>query len=307
MNIQFFKRDDNSSIDFVGSRYYDQIARRQCYPINVKSLTKYIHGQHTARADVGIMFGIFRDLYCLQNYKHKIAGLVCESDLTSGEVEKVQEADPTQIWVPSNFVAEKFIKAGIQNIALMPYGVDDLPEAKEIDSDEWRIGMIFNSYPQPNFHVRRKGIFETLQALSNLDNIKLVLRTDDRPYYSQFKDKVDIEFVPRLEDIGVFYDSVDIVLAPSHSEGFGLIGMEAIARGKPLISTKTGNDYLTEGISYTYLEEVSPKAIREAVMSTVSNYDNLLTMAREQRPAFIEANSWETRYETMDRMIQSLF
>lgn len=60
-----------------------------------------------------------------------------------------------------------------------------------------------------------------------------------------------VDFVGRLDAVGLidFYRSLNIFVIPSNQEGFGIVGIEAMACGVPVISTHCGGpaDYVIEG------------------------------------------------------------
>lgn len=78
-------------------------------------------------------------------------------------------------------------------------------------------------------------------ASPNQDMIALVRRLG-------IADRVEfIEFVEH-EKLPVYYRSADIFVIPSHQEGLGIVGLEAMACGTPVISTRCGGpeDYVVE-------------------------------------------------------------
>jgi len=309
MEIQFFKREDGSSLNIVGDALIKLLKRGNKFQVNVKSVNKYVSGQTIEIADVGIACGLITDLYLLQHYSRRIASLVCEKPLTLKEIELLQEAKLDNIWVPSQYVKQQFQNAGFKKLSYIPYGIDRLLPSPINPGKRLRVGMVFTSHQHANFHVVRKGIFETLQAIGSMENnVTLVLRTDNKSYYSKYiKDLKNVEFVSYVRNMKDFYDDVDIILTPSKSEGFGLIGMEALAYGIPLISTKTGNDYLDEDTSYYHLDKVTADNIHDAILNVINHYPSYAHKATNQRECFIEKNAWEFKYQQLDRSIRSIF
>jgi len=308
MNIQFFKRDDGSSLSYVGDNIHS-IVKELGHKTHQKTMNKYIEGDVIKHADVGICFGLIRDMHHLNPYKKKVAGLVCETDLTEKEIGRLKEVDPTEIWVPSQFCIDKFRKAGFRDVYLVPHGIEP---AKKITSNSRKnsVLMVFNSYPKNNFHVERKGIFEVLRAFALvnqanifsktfnkkykiLKDVKLLLRTRFRSYYKKY-DLTNVEFIERrYQDIGELYGQADIVLCPSGGEGFGLVGLEAIVRGIPLISTRTGNDYL-EFSKYIHLKtKRNEDDILDALYDGFKNLKDHRYFARKQAIKMQNKYSWE--------------
>jgi glycosyltransferase involved in cell wall biosynthesis len=76
-----------------------------------------------------------------------------------------------------------------------------------------------------------------------------------------------VEFVgavPRGE-IGKYYDSSDVLVFPSHSDGFGLVQIEAQARGLPVIASHHCGRVVEDGVNGILLPEVTADAIASAV------------------------------------------
>ena len=307
MSIQFFKRDDGSSLSYVGLNIYKIV--KSLYPNTYqKTIAKYVDGEEIKHADVGICVGLIQDMHHLNSYKKKIAVLVCETDLTEKEANRLKEVSPTEIWVPSQFCIYKFIAAGFKNVYLLPHGIDP---TKKIDdySIKKSVLMIFNSYPKRNFHVERKGVFDVLSAFAKINeagfiskminkkyrelrDIKLLLRTRLRPYYKRCNLK-NVEFIEhRYQDINDLYKQADVVLCPSRGEGFGLVGLEAIVRGVPLISTRTGNDYL-EFVKYAHLElDYTDNDIINILYDVYTNLKDYRYNARKQATKMQNKYSW---------------
>lgn len=69
-----------------------------------------------------------------------------------------------------------------------------------------------------------------------------------------------VHFRPHQEDVALFYNAVDLFLLGSHSETFGMVTVEAMLAGLPIIATRSGgtSDLLDDGALgelYTYEDE----------------------------------------------------
>ena len=312
VRIQFYRRFDGSSLSHIGQKIRDNL---EGYDLSINDLgigatiDKAILDH---RSDIGIMYGMLQDVVYLVNHKIRIAGLVCEQDLTESETYRLNQVKLEEIWVPSLFCAEKFQKAGLgDKIVLVPHGVDPVPII-EREYDSPKILMIFNSYITPDFTVQRKGIFETLEAIQSIKDSQLLLRTTHRRYYDKYNLHRVSFLEDRVDDIGDVYSQCNCVLCPSSAEGFGLIGLEALARGIPLISSKTGNDYLTDDISYIPIDlPITKDKIKKAIQTLYDDYPNYKKKAIEQVPKILKEWSWTKARDMvkrrLDRIIVNLF
>jgi len=89
--------------------------------------------------------------------------------------------------------------------------------------------------------------FETLKNQYKLD-YQLVLGGKEDPHYPNIRQEINnsdykediitLGFVPDNE-LPLFYNSADIFVLPSFYEGFGIIGLEAMACGTPVVSSNS--------------------------------------------------------------------
>ena len=126
-----------------------------------------------------------------------------------------------------------------------------------------------------------------------LKDVKLLLRTKFRSYYKRY-DLTNVEFIEyRIQNLDELYEQADVVLCPSRGEGFGLIGLEAVVRAKPLISTKTGNDYL-EFCKYIHLKTNFDKQdIIDGLYDAYANLKDHRYNAKKQAVKMQNKYSWE--------------
>ncbi len=118
----------------------------------------------------------------------------------------------------------------------------------------------------------RKGIETLVRAMgedtikSQHSNLKLIIAGGSTPGRKDDEEKQRIEAIVKelgLENITVFpgrlehqelayyYAAADICVVPSHYEPFGLVAIEAMAAGTPVVASKVG------GLAYTVVDEVT--------------------------------------------------
>ena len=73
-------------------------------------------------------------------------------------------------------------------------------------------------------------------------------------------------------DVHRFYAIADAFLLTSQREGFCIAGMEALAFGLPLVSTRVGGvvEYLRDGENGYFISAFTPEAVSEAMEKLVS-------------------------------------
>ncbi|GAP98574.1 glycosyltransferase family 4 protein [Leptolyngbya sp. NIES-2104] len=115
---------------------------------------------------------------------------------------------------------------------------------------------------------RRKGIETTVRAVGQLkhENLKLIIGGGSRPGHSDGMERDRIEGIVNelglqditlfpgrlgLEDLHLYYAAADVCTVPSHYEPFGLVAIEAMASGTPVVASDVG------GLQFTVIPEVT--------------------------------------------------
>lgn len=179
-----------------------------------------------------------------------------------------------KILSPSSFCSNIFLENAIDKdkIVDVPLGVDksifykDTKERMELTKKKFVFGTV-------SINHRRKGILELatayLETFTTEDNVSLVIKTtelDTEPKFHEFDVKSEIEELKkkyktpaeivivtnRLDSVRTFYNSIDVFVSASKSEGFFYPALEAMACEVPVICTRYGGqmDFLNPDNSY---------------------------------------------------------
>jgi len=125
-----------------------------------------------------------------------------------------------------------------------------------------------------------KGIHNLIEALHILKKEdgptpKLLIAgditdQDDAGFYQELKSRakgLDIEFLGWIphENLPEIYQKADIFVLPSFSEGLGMVIMEAMASGLPVIAARTSGskELIEDGINGFLINAGNPKAIKD--------------------------------------------
>jgi D-inositol-3-phosphate glycosyltransferase len=70
-----------------------------------------------------------------------------------------------------------------------------------------------------------------------------------------------------------YYSAADVLAVSSHYESFGLVGLEALACGTPVVATPVGamDDVIKEGTNGYIAVEASPRSIAEGIENVIFN------------------------------------
>jgi len=154
------------------------------------------------------------------------------------------------IVVPSHWSMGSFIGKGVpaEKIHYIPL---DVNPSKKSGSNatpmnignselkkEFRVGLVGGSF-------LRKGIIYLLRAVKILNKSDMVLyiratesNVAQHPEAKTLCEELGVIFVPYLDDINEFYQSLDVFVLPSIDEGFGMVLFEALRNGTPAMASK---------------------------------------------------------------------
>jgi len=88
-----------------------------------------------------------------------------------------------------------------------------------------------------------------------------------------------------------YYSAADMVVVPSHYESFGMVALEAMACGAPVIASKVGGLSFTvqDGITGFHVPERDPEALAEKISLLLKDHDLRSRLS-------VQATQWVQRY-----------
>lgn len=203
---------------------------------------------------------------------------------------------------PSIHIQQKMIQQGIRRVGLWKRGVDSEKFHPRFASDSMR-QRLSDGHPEDHIllYVGR------LSAEKNLDQIKFVL---DRvpntrlalvgygPEQSRLEEifsGTNTVFMGYLEgeELASAYASADIFVFPSALESFGLVAVEAMAAGLPVVASRVGGipDIVEEGVTGYSFEVDDIAGLVAGVEQITGQPGKREAMGRAAR-AFAETQSW---------------
>lgn len=214
-----------------------------------------------------------------------------------------------KIFVPSSFSFRTHVESGIppQKLVLMPYGVS-LPEPsmsrRTLVHRPFRILFVGTI-------TQRKGIKYLLEAVKQISqkDLELVLignlggpAKPLGPYRGFFK---QVGFCSKNE-IRQYYQSSHLLVLPSVYDSFGLVILEAMAHGLPVIVSENsaGRDVVREGKDGYVVPIRDVDALKDRILRLYQNKDLWMDMSRNAGERAGEF-TWGHYQENMSRFLET--
>ena len=197
-------------------------------------------------------------------------------------IRKVLE-DADGVLAVSNALKHEIIATGVVGIAgktKLSWNSVDVNKFSNRPNDSFRREYELAAKPMVLFVgnlIKRKNVESLLEAkkISNRDYYLVIV--GDGPLSKKLKKKVDEENIPDViftglrDDVEDIIPSCDVLILPSFSESFGLVLLEALACGKPVIGSDVG------GISEIITDDVGLLVDPNDVVSIAEATDRILT------------------------------
>lgn len=222
---------------------------------------------------------LFHNPYSLPRIEapYRIIYTMFESDKIPDDwIDYLQAAD--EIWVPSNWCAKVFAKAGI-NTSVVPLGYDDTAYTYVARKPASKTRRDFTFLHYNAFNIR-KGFPEVFQAFTQefekTEPVKLILKTtlNQSPLPITKGEYPNIECIYGKISESELFDIMkrsDCFVFPSRGEGFGMTPIECMATGMPAIVPNAHG--ITEYFHPDYMYEVKVKETCPALYSRYKGMD----------------------------------
>lgn len=212
------------------------------------------------------------------------------------------------IFVPSSMTRQSLLDAGIASdrISVIPYGapVDYFRPQPRLDK---KFRALFVGRVGP-----RKGVHYLLQAWESLKfsdaELKLVgINEFPLGWLESYQDHICyLPSVPHAS-LGQHYCNASVLVFPSLVEGFGLVMLEAMACGIPVITTPNaaGPDIITDGVEGFIIPIRDVEAIQAKLEWCYQHPEKLSEMGQAARKK-AESSTWLTYRQKLAANVQAL-
>jgi D-inositol-3-phosphate glycosyltransferase len=199
-----------------------------------------------------------------------------------------------RILAPTDREKENLLKqchTSAQKIGVVPCGVN-LDLFRPMDKAAARQRLGFDEDESIVLYVGRfdpiKGIDRLLEAMAYLKHLKrmrLAIIGGDGPgtpeyqnlrqLSAQFGIHKSVHFVGRVEQsqLPPYYSAADALVVPSYYESFGLVGLESLACGTPVVATRVGamQDIIEDGKTGHVVADLTPRGLADSIEKIISN------------------------------------
>ena len=194
--------------------------------------------------------------------------------------EEIKMAD--YLLAASAFTKESLIWCGVseEKIILIPYGIDTRPTNPHDYRINDRLRLIYVGYADYT-----KGIHYLLEAIKDLDNVELdiygVVNPKSKIYNtgSQMPNVHFHGFVSK-EELNKAYGEADVFVFPSLIDGFGMVILEAMSQGLPVIVTENcaGHDVVEDNTDGFVIKAFGSDSLKDKIRFFCENRDAVKKM-----------------------------
>ena len=158
--------------------------------------------------------------------------------------------------------------------------------------------------------VRQKGVDVLLEAFNDVLGAKLVIIGDgnDGSALKKLAKGLDgVYFLGYREDLASVFEKTSVLVLPSRSEGFGLVLLEAMKAGVPVVATNVGGirEIVEDGHNGILVEPENPKQLADAITKVLEDEklrENLIKNAKDTTKKF----SWRSMSSEIDKIYEEL-
>ena len=214
----------------------------------------------------------------------------------------------SRILVPTQSLKEDLQQRGIKNVSVWTHGVD-LDVFKIASHEEKNTALRACNLldkPRPFYlYVGRLSRAKNIQAFldSKLPGTKILVGPQDYGYYlDDLKQKYpDIVFPgPKsVSELVCYYQCADIFLFPSKTDSFGLVQLEALASGAPVVAfDATGpRDVAPRGCGVSYLAKSDQELQKLALKAWEDRKEGLVTALQCRN--HVQRFSWDSAIDEL--------
>jgi glycosyltransferase involved in cell wall biosynthesis len=215
--------------------------------------------------------------------------------------------------VPSAQTRERLRSAGVDGDVVVVHNGVDVDRFEPVDTTAFRerhdlVGATLVGYT--GRHGFEKRLPDILRAVDGMDDVTVVFGGDGpaRDTLERLADDHDVDarffgFLPR-EELPAFYSALDVFAFPSPVETQGLVALEAIACGTPVVGVREGalRDTIDDGVTGYHYAPGDIDGFGEAIRRALSTRETLGRNCLARRDEISVERSVDTLTTVYDRV-----
>ena len=139
------------------------------------------------------------------------------------------------------------------------------------------------------------------------------IRTDEMNRLQSLSDRQGLDdlvtFLGRRgqDTLPYYYSAADVVVMPSHYESFGMVALEAMACGTPVIATQVGGlaFLVRDGVTGFHIPVDDPTALADRLITILEDHELRVQMSR-QATEIAQNYAWEKIAASMATLYQNV-
>jgi len=203
-----------------------------------------------------------------------------------------------------------------ERISVVPDGLDP-PDRPEITRADDRLSLLFVGTCHP-----RKGLPHLLDAMQQLRNRDIVLNIvgnlgDDPEYALRLQKYAEEHGLDKTvvfhgwlsqEELHCQYARAHVFVLPSLWEGFGIVLLEAMAFGLPVIATSTGAipELVEDGVNGLVVPPRDSQALARAISRLLDSPTLRMTLGHNAMLSSQNALTWQQASQLFSRVLRTL-
>lgn len=231
------------------------------------------------------------------------AAIVAASEIEAGELTELYDADPRKIAiVPCGVDSQRFRPVrqadarratGRDQCERIVLFVGRIEQIKGIDVLLRALGLLFFRRPELRSELCLLVVGGALDEEDGEAETEKIIELRRLVHAHRMEDSVD--FVGSLDQdkLAQYYAAADICAVPSLTESFGLVALEAMATGTPVVATRVGGlqTVVVDGVSGLLVPARDYQALAEAIAALLTDHGLRTRLAAGARERALEF-SW---------------
>ncbi len=174
-----------------------------------------------------------------------------------------------------------------------------------------RLGAIGRLVPKKGFDVWLRALFLLKEKQVGFTAV-LAGDGEEKHHLLRLRSELHLErevsFTGWTENTAAFYESIDLLCVPSHHEPFGLVMIEALSHGLPVVATKSEGamEILADPEHGVLVEKNDPAALAEAMANVLADPQTALAMGERGRAHTLHTYGMAKRSAAMNEVLKKI-